>query len=112
MKIVHYVPPLVALIIATAWLASLRASNRDLEQDNRSIQTKIAESRGSLASQNERARMGAKSDRTRANSARAKRETIEVKPLSEFMPTAHWHQPKRNTLVYNEIKANKSCFFP
>jgi hypothetical protein len=88
MKIVHYVPPLVALIIATAWLASLRASNRDLEQDNRSIQTKIAESRGSLASQNERARMGAKSDRTRANSARAKRETIEVKPLSEFMPTA------------------------
>jgi len=24
----------------------------------------------------------------------------------------HWHQPKRNTLVYNEIKANKSCFFP
>ena len=24
----------------------------------------------------------------------------------------HWHQPKPNTLVYNEIKANKSCFFP
>jgi hypothetical protein len=92
MKIVHYIPPLVALIIAAAWLASLRASNRALEQDNRSIQAKIEESRGSLASQNERARMGAKSDRTRANSARAKRETkpadVEVKPLSEFMPTA------------------------
>jgi hypothetical protein len=70
----------------------LRASNRALEQDNRSIQAKIEESRGSLASQNERARMGAKSDKTRANSARAKRETkpadVEVKPLSEFMPTA------------------------
>lgn len=92
MKTVHYVPPLVALIIAAAWLASLRASNRALEQDNRSIQAKIAESRGSLASQNERAGMGAKSDRTRANRARAKRETkpadVEVKPLSEFMPTA------------------------
>jgi hypothetical protein len=92
MKIVHYIPPLVALIIAAAWLASLRASNRALEQDNRSIQAKIEESRGSLASQNERARMGAKSDKTRANSARAKRETkpadVEVKPLSEFMPTA------------------------
>jgi hypothetical protein len=25
---------------------------------------------------------------------------------------AHWRQPKRNALVYNEIKASKSCFFP
>jgi hypothetical protein len=92
MKIVHCVPPLVALIVTAAWLANLRASNRALEQDNRSLQEKIAESRGSLASQNERARMGAKSDRTRANSARPKRGTkpadVEIKPLSEFKPTA------------------------
>jgi hypothetical protein len=25
---------------------------------------------------------------------------------------SHWRQPKRNALVYNEIKAIKSCFFP
>ncbi len=26
--------------------------------------------------------------------------------------SGHWRQPKRNALVYNEIKASKSCFFP
>jgi hypothetical protein len=87
MKVVHYVPPLVALIIAAAWLIGLRASNSALEQDNRSIQAKIAESRGSLASQNERARFGAKSDSARANREK-KPADVEVKPLSEFMPTA------------------------
>jgi hypothetical protein len=99
MKVVHYVPPLVALIIAAAWLTSLRASNRALEQDNRSLQEKIAESRSSPGSRDERARSGARSDRASAssdrasaNSARAKRETkpadVEVKPLSEFKPAA------------------------
>lgn len=34
MKTIHYVPPLVALIIAAAWLTSLRASNSALEQNN------------------------------------------------------------------------------
>ena len=36
--------------------------------------------------------------------------TVDNFSFSEAVP--HWHQPKRNTLVYNEIKANKSCFFP
>jgi hypothetical protein len=63
----------------------LRASNNALEQDNRSIQAKIAESRGSLPSQNERARLGAKS-------AKVKREKkpsdVEIKPSDDWVATS------------------------
>lgn len=85
MKIVHYVPPLVALIVAAAWLTRLRVSNSALEQDNRSLQRRIAEARITSGSQDERAKLGAKSDRE-------KRETkpadVEIKPLPDFKPTA------------------------
>jgi hypothetical protein len=85
MKSIHYVPPVVVLIIAAAWLASLRASNSALDQNNLLLRKKIAESRNSSVSQNERASAVAKS-------ARAKREKkpadVEIKPLTEFMPTA------------------------
>ena len=85
MKSIHYVPPVVALIIAAAWLASLRASNGALEQSNLSLEKKIAESRNSSAFQNERARAEAKS-------ARGKREEKssenEIKPSDDWVGTS------------------------
>jgi hypothetical protein len=35
-----------------------------------------------------------------------------VPTCCRFLVHRHWRQPKRNALVYNEIKASKSCFFP
>jgi hypothetical protein len=85
MKSIHYAPPLVALIIAAAWLTDFRGSNSALEQDNLSLQKKIAESRNSTVFQNERAS-------TVAKSPKAKREKITsepvIKPLEDFRPTA------------------------
>jgi type I restriction enzyme M protein len=34
------------------------------------------------------------------------------KPFAWSKLSSHRRQPKRNALVYNEIKASKSCFFP
>ncbi len=87
MKIIHYVPPLVALLIAAAWLTSLRVSNRALEQNNISLETKIAASRNSLVFQNERARAGAKS-------VKAKRE--EKPSENEIKPSADWVSTSRD----------------
>ena len=85
MKIIHCVLPLVALIIAAAWLISLRATHSALEQDNLSLQKKIAEFRNSSVLQNERARAGEKS-------AKAKREKKisenEIKPSDDWVSTS------------------------
>jgi hypothetical protein len=67
MKLIHYVPPVVVLVIAAAWLAHLRGSNSALEEENRSLQKKIEESRSAPAFQKERPRAA-------AISAPAKRE--------------------------------------
>jgi hypothetical protein len=69
MKIIHYVPPIVALVLAASWLTSLRSSNRALEQENRSLQKKIKEARSSLVPQTERDRAGT----TSANANRGER---------------------------------------
>jgi hypothetical protein len=92
MKIMPYVLPLVAMIIAAVWLVGLRGSNNALEQNNRSLQKQIAESRLSAASQNERARAGTKS-------AEAKRE--EKPSENESKPSADWVSTSRdwNALV-------------
>jgi hypothetical protein len=100
MKIIHFVPPVIVLIIAAAWLTYLRGSNSALELNNRSLQKKIAESRNSSVFQNERASAGAKS-------AKAKREK---KPSeNESKPSADWVSTSRdwNKLVLfnnNEAK--------
>ena len=60
MKLIHYAPPLIALMIAAAWLASLRASNRELEQSNLSLQKKIADASSSSSVSNDRTRAGTK----------------------------------------------------
>lgn len=85
MKLIHYGPPLIALMIGAAWLASLRASNRELEQSNLSLQRKIVEASNSS---------GVKSDRPRAGTkgAKAKREkkpsNEEIKPSDDWVNTS------------------------
>jgi hypothetical protein len=100
MKFIHYVPPLLALTIAAAWLTHLRGSNSALDQNNRALQEKIAESRNSSVVQNERARAG-------AESAKAK---SEEKPSElKIKPTADWVSASRdcNELVlFNNNEAN------
>jgi hypothetical protein len=85
MKPIHYAPPLIALMIGAAWLASLRASNRELEQSNLSLQRKIAEASDSSGVKNDRVRTGTKG-------AKAKREKKpsddEIKPSDDWVNTS------------------------
>ncbi len=85
MKIIHYVPPVVALIIAAAWLTYLRGSDSALEQSNLSLQKEIAEYRKSPSFQNERTSAGARSARARREPKPAE---VQIKPLAEFLPNA------------------------
>jgi hypothetical protein len=57
MKLTHLAPPVIALIIAAAWLANLRGAKSTLKQDNALLREKIASSLNSSVSQNERARV-------------------------------------------------------
>ena len=85
MKLIHYAPPLIALMIAAAWLASLRASNRELEQSNLSLQKKIADASSSSSVSNDRTRAGTKG-------AKLKREKKpsdeEIKPSDDWVNTS------------------------
>jgi hypothetical protein len=85
MKSIHSVPPLVALLIAAAWLAYLRRSNSAMEQENRSLQQRIAESRSSPAFQKEPARAG--SIGTRAKSGERPPEQ-KIKPSTDWVSTS------------------------
>lgn len=85
MKGLHYIPPLLALIIAAAWLAYLRGSNTDLEQDNLSLQKKVAESRNSPLLLDDRARAGAK---TAKEERRKKPSNDETKPSADWVGTS------------------------
>lgn len=85
MKPIHYAPPLIALMIGAAWLASLRASNRELEQSNLSLQRKIEEASNSSGVKSDRERTGTKG-------AKAKREkkpsNEEIKPSDDWVNTS------------------------
>jgi hypothetical protein len=85
MKSVHYVPPVVALIIAAAWLADLRGSNRALEQDNLSLDKKIERYRRATVLQNERVS-------TEAMRIRVKREKNHLKRKAS-PPAIGWAPP-------------------
>lgn len=85
MKRKHYVPPLVALIIAAVWLTYLRGSHSALEQDNLSLEKKIAESRNSSFFQNESA--SAEAMRIRVKRDRKSSE-MESKPSADWVGTS------------------------
>lgn len=85
MKIVHCVPPVLVLLIAAAWLISLRTTNSALEQDNLALQKKIEQSRSSSARRDERAGAG-------AESAKVKRERKAsengIRPSDDWVSTS------------------------
>lgn len=85
MKSIHYVPPLVALVIAAAWLAYLRGANSALEQDNRSLEKRIAESSNSPAFRNERATAGAQIANAKTEERPSK---SEIKPSTDWVSTS------------------------
>jgi hypothetical protein len=82
MKLTHIVPPVLALIIAAAWLANLRVAKSTVKQDNALLREKIANSRNSSISQNERARV---------------REKREIQPSEdEINLAAEWVNTSRD----------------
>jgi hypothetical protein len=82
MKSVHYVPPLVTLIIAAAWFAYLSGAKSAVKEDNALLREKIVKARNSSVSKNERARV------------RAKRE---IRPSEdEIKPSAEWVRSSRD----------------
>jgi cytoskeletal protein RodZ len=84
MKSIHYVPPVVALVIAAAWITSLRSSNNALERNNLSLQKKIAESRNSSASQNESSR-----DKATITSTKSEKPSeAQPKPSTDWVSTS------------------------
>jgi hypothetical protein len=85
MKSVHYVPPVVALIIAAAWLADLRGSNSALEQNNLSLEKKIEKYRSAAVLQSERA--GTEAMRSRLKRERKSSEA-ESKPSGDWVGTS------------------------
>jgi hypothetical protein len=85
MKIIHYVPPVVALIIAAAWLSDLRSSNSALEQNNLSLEKKIERYRSATVLQSERA--GTEAMRSRVKRERKSSES-ESKPSGDWVATS------------------------
>jgi hypothetical protein len=85
MKIIHFVPPVIVLIIATAWLANLRGSKSTVKQDNALLREKIANVRYASISQNEPASAKAKSEK--------KPSENEYKPSTEWVSTSRdWNK--------------------
>jgi hypothetical protein len=90
MKIIHYIPPVGALIIAAAWLTYLRGSNSALEQNNRSLQRKIEASRNFIVLQNVRPSAGAISTKARSDEKPSEKE---VKPSADWVSTSRdWNK--------------------
>ncbi len=82
MKITQCVPPLVALIIAAAWLANLCSASNTVSQDNALLREKIANSRNVSISQDERPRV---------------REKRESSPSEDgIKPSAEWVSSSRD----------------
>ena len=85
MKLIHYVPPVVVLVIAAAWLAHLRGSNAALELENRSLQVRIEESRSAPAPENERPRAAAISAPAKSEEKPSEKQP---KPSTDWVSTS------------------------
>lgn len=85
MKIVHCVPPVLVLLIAAAWLMSLRTTNSALEQDNLALQKKIERSSNSSARRDERA--GATAESAKVKRERKASENV-TKPSDDWVSTS------------------------
>lgn len=89
MKVIHYILPLVALIIAASWLTTLRRSTAALEQENAVMRERLTSPGKSSSFQENRNDTALKSVRAGVRPKREKKssETL-IKALGEFMPTA------------------------
>jgi len=95
MKVIHCVPPVVALVIAAAWLTSLRAERSAVGQDNALLRERLASPGKSSFSRENRSDAGSKSDRTRvAAGARPKRETKATANVDN--PSGDWVATSRD----------------
>jgi hypothetical protein len=88
MKIIHGLPPLVALVIAVSWLTNLRRSTDAVEQENTVMRERLASPRKSSSSRENRNDARVKSVR---QSVSAKRERITPenvnRPSDEILNT-------------------------
>jgi hypothetical protein len=85
MKSIHYVPPLVVLVIAATWLIDLRGSNSALEQENLTLQKKIENYRSATARENEIANPAA----MRSQVKREKESSeMDSKPSDDWVSTS------------------------
>ena len=91
MKTIHYLPPVVALIIAAAWLTNLRVSNSTLEQENAVMRERLASPRKSSSSRENR--NDARFESVKA-SARPKRE--RETPDNVDNPSGDWVATSRD----------------
>lgn len=80
MKIIHFVPPVIVLIFAAAWLTNLRVSKSTVKQDNALLREKIAKVRNASISQNEPASAKAKSGNNPSEN--------EIKPSADWVSTS------------------------
>ena len=90
MKTIHYIPPVGALITATAWLTNLRGSNSTLEQENALLRERLANPRKSSFSQN-----NGTDARLKSVSAKRERKTPDNvnKPSGDWVSTSRdWTQ--------------------
>jgi hypothetical protein len=105
MKTIHYVPPVLALIIAAAWLTSLRSSNSTIKKENALLRERIASPGKSSASRMNRTD-------ARPNSVRAKRER---KPANNVTtPSGDWISTCRDwkqLVLYNNDESGYRVWF-
>lgn len=91
MKTIHYVPPLVALIIAAAWLTTLRRSTDAVRQENAQIRETLASPRKSSMSRENRNDVRFKSV---SQGVRTKRE--RKTPENVDNPSGDWVNTSRD----------------
>lgn len=89
MKAIHYVPPLVALIIAASWLSTLRRSTAAVRQENAVMRERLASPRAPSFSRENRTDARFKNARPGAN-AKREREAPEAasKPSGDWVSTS------------------------
>jgi hypothetical protein len=80
MKPFQWVPPLLVLIIAAAWLTNLHSTNRILEQQNTSLRSRIADSRATKSA-------GISDAKGRANARNAPPDKPD-KPSADWISTS------------------------
>jgi hypothetical protein len=104
MKAIHYVLPLVALIIAASWLTTLRRSTDAVKQENAVMRERLASPGKSSLSQENRTDARSKSVRPGVSAKRERKGPDNVnKPSDDWVSTSRdWKQ----LVLFNNDAAN------